>query len=102
MGFTDQPVSGRSRRPGYTPHLKRSPRQMGEKNMEKLEELIRILSAPAMRARHSKAMSTRTCKICDGPALCFRDAVSSFEYRVSAICQDCQDKYLYAEDRRAS
>jgi RNase P subunit RPR2 len=73
---------------------------MGEKNMERLDELIRILSTPAMRTRHSKAMSTRTCKICGGPALLFRDAASSFEYTVSAICQDCQDKYLYAADRQ--
>jgi hypothetical protein len=68
--------------------------------MERLEDLIRILSEPTMSARHSKAKTTRTCKICDGPALHFRDAVSLFEYRVSAICQDCQDKYLYAADRR--
>ena len=74
--------------------------KMGEKNMERLEDLIRILSEPTVSARHSKAKTTRTCKICGGPALCFRDAVSSFEYRVSAICQDCQDKYLYAADRR--
>jgi len=70
--------------------------------MEKLEELIRILSEPAIHSRHSKAKTTQTCKICGGSALFFRDAVSSFEYTVSAICQECQDKYLYAEDRRAS
>jgi hypothetical protein len=68
--------------------------------MERLEELIRILSEPAMRARHSKAKTTQTCKICGCPALRFRDSVSSFEYTVSAICQECQDKYLYAADRR--
>jgi hypothetical protein len=67
--------------------------------MQRLDELIRILSEPAMRSRHSKAKTTQTCKICDGPALRFRDAVSAFEYRVSAICQDCQDKYLYAATR---
>jgi hypothetical protein len=73
---------------------------MGEKNMERLEELIRILSEPEMRARHSIAKTTQTCKICGGPALCFRDTVSSFEYTVSAICQECQDKYLYADNRQ--
>jgi len=73
---------------------------MGEKNMERLEELIRILSEPEMRARHSTAKTTQTCKICGGPALFFRDSVSSFEYTVSAICQECQDKYLCAADRR--
>jgi hypothetical protein len=74
---------------------------MGEKNMERLEELIRILSEPEMRARHSIAKTTQTCKICGGPALCFRDTVSSFEYAVSAICQECQDKYLCAGNRQA-
>ena len=73
---------------------------MGEKNMERLEELIKILSEPEMRARHSTAKTTQTCKICGGPALFFRDSVSSFEYTVSAICQECQDKYLCAADRR--
>jgi hypothetical protein len=69
--------------------------------MERLEELIRILSEPETRARHSKAKTTRTCKICGCQALIFRDAVSAFEYSVSAICQDCQDKYLCAANRRA-
>jgi hypothetical protein len=68
--------------------------------MERLEELIRILSEPEMSARHSKAKTTRTCKICGCQALNFRDAVSAFEYSVSAICQDCQDKYLCAANRR--
>lgn len=70
--------------------------------MERLDELIRILSEPAMSARHSQAKTNQTCKICDGPAVCFRDAVSAFEYSVSAICQECQDKYLHAANRRAS
>ena len=68
--------------------------------MERLTELISILSDPATNARYGKAKSTRTCKICDGPARGFRDAVSAFEYTVSAICQACQDKYLYAANRR--
>jgi len=74
--------------------------KMGEKNMERLEELIKILSEPAMRARYSKAKTTQTCKICGNPALGFRDAVSAFEYSVSAICQECQDKYLCADNRQ--
>ena len=74
--------------------------KMGEKNMERLEELIKILSEPAMGARYSKAKTTQTCKICGKPALGFRDAVSSFEYTVSAICQECQDKYLCADNRQ--
>lgn len=91
--MTEQPDSGpATRRSGVTNNRR--------ERMERLAELIKILSEPAMNARHSKAKTTRTCKICDGPALCFRDAVSAFEYTVSAICQECQDKYLYAAKRR--
>jgi hypothetical protein len=70
--------------------------------MERLEELIRILSEPTMGVRHLKAKTTHTCKICGGSALNFRDSMSAFEYSVSAICQECQDKYLYAAHRRTN
>ncbi len=70
--------------------------------MERTDELIRILSGPAMSARYAQAKATRTCKICARAADGFRDAVSAFEYAVSAICQDCQDRYLDAENRGAA
>ena len=62
--------------------------------MHKLNELISVLSEPAVHLRDTSARATHTCKICSGPARWFRNALSEFEYRVSAICQDCQDKYF--------
>ncbi|MFZ1202495.1 MAG: hypothetical protein WAO07_20195 [Desulfobacterales bacterium] len=70
--------------------------------MERTAELIRILSGPTMSARYAKARAARTCKICARPADDFRDKASAFEYTVSAICQNCQDKYLYAANRCSS
>lgn len=59
-----------------------------------MNELIEILSDPSTNVRQSRAKAARTCKICDQPADHFRDATSEFEYLVSTICQDCQDKYF--------
>ena len=63
--------------------------------MQRLNELIEILSKPAVNERYAHAKATKTCKICGGPATRFRDAISSCEYAISAICQSCQDIYFY-------
>jgi len=63
--------------------------------MSRLNELIEILSEPAVTARYAHAKATKTCKICKGPATQFRNSLSSFEYAISAICQSCQDTYFY-------
>jgi hypothetical protein len=63
--------------------------------MEALEELIKVLSDPQVSIRNGWARATHTCKICEKNALKFRNASSEFEYRISAICQNCQDKYFH-------
>ena len=65
-----------------------------EVDMEALNELIEVLSKPEVSNRDSFARSTHTCKLCGNSARWFRDAVSEFEYRVSAICQRCQDRFF--------
>ena len=65
-----------------------------EKDMQSLNELIRALSEPEVSMRDSYARSTNTCKICGKSARRFRDSISEFEYKVSAICQRCQDKFF--------
>jgi hypothetical protein len=62
--------------------------------MKKLDELIRIFSSPDYRGRFLQAKATSTCLLCGKPARLFRDPPASFEYRISALCQDCQDKYF--------
>jgi uncharacterized CHY-type Zn-finger protein len=63
--------------------------------MTRLNELIKILSEPAVIERYAHAKATKTCKICGGPATRFRDTLSSCEYAISAICQTCQDIYFH-------
>jgi len=63
--------------------------------MPRLNELIEILSEPAVTERYAHAKATKTCKICKGPATRFRNTPSSCEYAISAICQRCQDIYFY-------
>ena len=65
-----------------------------EYDMQSLNELIRALSEPDVSMRDSYARSTNTCKICGKSARRFRDSISEFEYKVSAICQRCQDKFF--------
>ena len=62
--------------------------------METLDELINILSDPEVSIRNCLARASGMCKLCGEDACNFRDAASEFEYRVSAICQNCQDKYF--------
>jgi hypothetical protein len=35
---------------------------------------------------------------CEGQASFFRDAVSEDEYRISGMCQDCQDSVFGTEE----
>ena len=65
-----------------------------EYDMQSLNDLIRALSEPEVSIRDTYARSTHTCKLCRRSARRFRDRVSEFEYKVSAICQRCQDKYF--------
>ena len=66
--------------------------------METLDEFIRELSKPEVAVRNLHARAKKTCKLCGGRAECFRNAVSAFEYQISAICQCCQDRYFFDDD----
>jgi hypothetical protein len=68
--------------------------EIKEMKMASLDEFIAILSDPTMPEKLSQAKVNRTCKICGNHADFFRDAAAQFEYEVSAICQECQDRYL--------
>ena len=62
--------------------------------MHKLKELIHVLSDKHVIARENDAKSLRQCKICEGPAIDFRNTRSELEYNISMICQPCQDYYF--------
>ncbi len=61
--------------------------------MDRIQELIEVLSDKQVQARDLNAKTSHTCKICGTPAEHFLSASSEFEYQVSHICQDCQNYY---------
>ncbi len=62
--------------------------------MDKLRELIDVLSDEAVQARTFQARRKRICKICQNPAETFESDFFEMEYRISAICETCQ-RYFY-------
>ena len=75
-------------------HLMETQGMKKEYDMQSLNELIKALSEPEVSMRDAMARSTNTCKLCGKSARRFRDRISEFEYKVSAICQRCQDKFF--------
>jgi len=49
------------------------------------------------RSRH-ESMAGNKCVQCGGPAVDFKDDVSKREYKISRMCQQCQDKFFDAID----
>jgi hypothetical protein len=62
--------------------------------MTPLQELIQKLSEPGCKAGYQFAKANRICKLCGKKAETFRTTLARLEYNLSAICQDCQDKYF--------
>lgn len=62
--------------------------------MAGLAELRKIRTRQDYRYRYHSAKATGTCILCGQRALLFRSASSQLEYRVSRLCQECQDKHL--------
>jgi hypothetical protein len=67
--------------------------------MNRIQELIGVLGDEAVVARSFDAKRDRTCKICGQPAGPFRTPLSELEYKLSSICQSCQDYYFISNDR---
>ncbi len=57
-----------------------------------LEEFSKHFSTP-----RSTAFMQRTCVICGGGATLFNDAISEREYKISGMCQKCQDEHFEKE-----
>lgn len=65
--------------------------------MSRLQELIDVLAETDPVARNPNAKAHHICKICNQPATYFRSARAEMEYRISAICQSCQDYFFPVE-----
>ena len=44
------------------------------------------------------AKNMQECVICEGQHLTFKDTLSEKEYKISGMCQSCQDKVFTGED----
>ena len=61
--------------------------------MDRIQELIEILSDKAVQSRTFSAKANQKCKICGNPADSFHTPMAKFEYHLSIICEDCQNYY---------
>jgi len=60
----------------------------------KARDILELLSRSDYRKKYEQAKATRTCINCEKPANDFRDVSSELEYRISALCQSCQNVML--------
>ena len=61
--------------------------------MSTLEQFKENLSMKLFGRSAILALAGNQCVECGKPATYFRDALSAKEYKISATCQPCQDKY---------
>jgi hypothetical protein len=62
--------------------------------MADFEQLQKILTGQDYQYRYHAAKAIGACILCGQRAQLFRSASSQLEYRVSGLCQECQDKHL--------
>jgi hypothetical protein len=60
--------------------------------MSRIDELFKIISSPTYKESYARSKSANTCVRCGGPAKGFTSFSSELEYRISALCQNCQDE----------
>ena len=60
-------------------------------NHPAIEDILETVSAVIGQPR-SQAFPNNTCVVCKGEAKDFKNEISSKEYRISGMCQTCQDK----------
>ena len=56
------------------------------------QDLVELFSRTDYKIKYSLAKANGTCINCGNPAREFRDVSGTFEYRISALCQTCQDE----------
>lgn len=57
-------------------------------------ELLEVLSDPTYKASYAKAKATGTCIKCKKRAKSYQNPSAKLEYKVSGLCQDCQDYFF--------
>lgn len=62
------------------------------KNIKRL--LDKMSSEKPFTNTRSKAIDANLCTFCEKPNLNWRDQLSRKEYKLSGMCQTCQDQYF--------
>lgn len=66
--------------------------------MDRIQELIDVLSEERVQELSLASKKSHICKICGKPAHRFYSAAAKFEFLVSRICEDCQQYYYGIEN----
>jgi hypothetical protein len=62
-----------------------------------LMKAINAMAKEVFGNERTSSIEDDVCVSCAGPATAFRDALSVKEYRISGLCQICQDKVFGGE-----
>jgi hypothetical protein len=62
--------------------------------MGRFDDLFAVFTSRDYKVRFLSARISSTCVVCLKPAVRFLTASSVLEYTVSALCQECQDRYF--------
>jgi hypothetical protein len=69
--------------------------QSNDKKAKNIRRLLDSMSSDQpFFNRRSKAIPANLCVFCETPNTNFRDQLSQREYRISGMCQNCQDNYF--------
>jgi hypothetical protein len=63
-------------------------------NMTRIETLLKILSQQDRDAKFIIALNTQTCISCGNPVGGFKGPSAKLEYKISGMCQTCQDYFF--------
>ena len=69
--------------------------QTNDKKVKPIRNLLdKISSQKPFENKRSKALLAQLCVMCETPNLNFTDQLSEKEYKISGMCQTCQDNYF--------
>lgn len=61
---------------------------------EEMAETLDVVAKRAFGRTLTEALETHTCVVCGGPAIEFENDECEIEWRITGLCQPCQDKVL--------
>lgn len=64
---------------------------MEDTKSKPMQNLMNDISTKLFGMSRQDAHAQKICVICKKPAVTFRDHTGVTEYRISALCQECQD-----------